>query len=181
MPVHQCWLILVQPSPASVRLLSLFHNPFSNSLVAVSIRAYGAQQFFKTESLKRIDHFTKVGRTSYNLNRWIGIRIDLLGATFTTTLASYLLINRTLNAANIGFSLNMALDFCSTILWVVRLYNDFEVQANRYVPLGLSVYFRIMFIMHTVWNAYSRIWTSTTNLKPQKLGNLRLLGRRAEN
>jgi len=80
--------------------------------------------------LKRIDHFTKVGRTSYNLNRWIGIRIDLLGATFTAALASYLLINRSLNAANIGFSLNMALEFCSMTLWFVRIYNEFEVQAN---------------------------------------------------
>jgi hypothetical protein len=52
-------------------------------------------------------------------------------------LASYLLINRSLNAANIGFSLNMALEFCSMILWLVRLYNEFEVQSNRYV-LGFS-------------------------------------------
>jgi hypothetical protein len=105
-------------------------------LISVSIRAYGAQKFFKTESLKRIDHFTKVARTSYNLNRWIGIRIDLLGSSFTAALASYLLINRTVSAANIGFSLNMALEFCGMIIWLVRWYNDFEVQANRSV-LGL--------------------------------------------
>ncbi|KAF8803435.1 multidrug resistance-associated ABC transporter [Phlegmacium glaucopus] len=96
----------------------------------VSIRAYGAQQSFRTESMKKLNHYVKVSRTSFNLSRWIGIRIDLLGATFTTALASYLLVNRSLNAANIGFSLNMALEFCTTILWLVRLYNDFEVQAN---------------------------------------------------
>ncbi|KAF9480291.1 multidrug resistance-associated ABC transporter [Pholiota conissans] len=96
----------------------------------VSIRAYGAQEAFKKESLKRIDHFLKVSRTSYNLNRWIGIRIDALGATLTAGLASYLLIRRTLSAANIGFSLNMALEFCAMILWLVRCYNEFEVSAN---------------------------------------------------
>ncbi|KAF8885695.1 multidrug resistance-associated ABC transporter [Gymnopilus junonius] len=96
----------------------------------VSIRAYGAQQFFKTESLKRVDRYLRIARTSYNLNRWIGIRIDLLGASFTTALASYLLIRKTLNPANVGFSLNMSLEFCSMILWLVRCYNDFEVQAN---------------------------------------------------
>ncbi|KDR83119.1 hypothetical protein GALMADRAFT_238944 [Galerina marginata CBS 339.88] len=96
----------------------------------ISIRAYGAQQFFKTESLRRIDHYIKISRTSYNLNRWIGIRIDLLGAIFTASLASYLLIHRTLTAANIGFSLSMSLEFCSMILWLVRCYNDFEVEAN---------------------------------------------------
>ncbi|PPQ73481.1 hypothetical protein CVT26_010183 [Gymnopilus dilepis] len=96
----------------------------------VSIRAYGAQQTFKQESLKRIDRYLRISRTSYNLNRWIGIRMDLLGASFTTSLATYLLIRKTLNAANIGFSLNMSLEFCSVILYIVRCYNDFEVEAN---------------------------------------------------
>ncbi|KAF4617299.1 hypothetical protein D9613_006273 [Agrocybe pediades] len=95
-----------------------------------SIRAYGAQQYFRVESLKKIDHYTRVARTSYNLNRWISVRVDLLGATFTTGLASWLLVRRSLSASNIGFSLSSSLDFCSLILWVVRYYNDFEVQAN---------------------------------------------------
>ncbi|KAJ3512976.1 hypothetical protein NLJ89_g3209 [Agrocybe chaxingu] len=95
-----------------------------------SIRAYSAQNPFKVESMKRIDHFTKVARTSYNLNRWIGIRSDLLGAVFTAALATYLLIKRNLNAANTGFSLSQALEFCSAILYLVRSYNDFEVQCN---------------------------------------------------
>ncbi|KDR83062.1 hypothetical protein GALMADRAFT_57261 [Galerina marginata CBS 339.88] len=96
----------------------------------VSIRAYGAQEAFKNESLKQIDHYTKVSRASYDLNRWIGIRIDLLGAVFTATLASYLLISNRLNAANSGFSLTMALEFCGVILWLVRFYNQFEVESN---------------------------------------------------
>lgn len=69
---------------------------------------------------------------TYNLNRWIGIRMDLLGATFTTALASYLIITRKINAANTGFSLNLSLEFCGMILYTVRAYNEFELQANRY-------------------------------------------------
>ena len=134
MLVPLCWLISVLPLLASVSLsISRLFFFLTQPLISVSIRAYGAQKFFKTESLKRIDHFTKVARTSYNLNRWIGIRIDLLGSSFTAALASYLLINRTLSAANIGFSLNMALEFCGMIIWLVRCYNEFEVQANRSV------------------------------------------------
>ena len=83
------------------------------------------------ESMKRIDHYIRVSRTSYNLNRWVGIRIDALGTIFTAALASYLLIHRSVNAANTGFSLNMALDFCSSVLWLVRTYNIFEVESNR--------------------------------------------------
>ena len=35
----------------------------------VSIRAFGAQDTFKTESLHRIDKYTRNARTFYNLNR----------------------------------------------------------------------------------------------------------------
>ncbi|TFK34746.1 multidrug resistance-associated ABC transporter [Crucibulum laeve] len=95
-----------------------------------SIRAYGAEEQFKVESLKRIDHYSRVARISYNLNRWIAVRIDGLGALFTTALASYLVRRRSASSANIGFSLNLAVDFCTMLLWLVRCYNEFEVQAN---------------------------------------------------
>ena len=108
--------------------------PFSLVLMpSVSIRAYGAQQPFTNELMKKIDHYIKVSRASFNLNRWVGIRIDALGATFATALASYLLIRRSISAANIGFSLNMALDFCTLVLWLVRTYNELEVHSNRWV------------------------------------------------
>ncbi|KAF8876201.1 hypothetical protein CPB84DRAFT_1853019 [Gymnopilus junonius] len=55
----------------------------------VSIRAYGAQQAFRLESYKRIDHYTRIARTSWNVNRWVGLRMDFLGAAFTASLAFY--------------------------------------------------------------------------------------------
>jgi hypothetical protein len=97
----------------------------------VSIRAFGAQLLFRKESHRRIDHFTKISRSSYNVNRWIGIRSELLGASFTAALAGYLIAKKTINAANTGFSLNMSIEFCSMIIWLVRCYNEFEVKANR--------------------------------------------------
>ena len=72
---------------------------------------------------------------SYNLNRWIGVRIDALGATFIAALATYLIYGPTAGAGNTGFSLNMAAEFGLYILWLVRIFNDFEVQANRCVDL----------------------------------------------
>ncbi|KJA13742.1 hypothetical protein HYPSUDRAFT_72890 [Hypholoma sublateritium FD-334 SS-4] len=97
----------------------------------VSIRAYGAQIPFKKESLKRIDHYVRIARVSYNLNRWIGIRIDWTGALFIAALAAYLVYGGgTLGASNTGFTLNMCIDFCTMILWWVRIFNQFEVEAN---------------------------------------------------
>jgi hypothetical protein len=83
------------------------------------------------ESMKRINHYTKIARNSNTLNRWISVRMDLLGAIFTSSLAAYLLHNRALSAANTGFSLAMAIEFTHDILWVVYCYNAFEIDSNR--------------------------------------------------
>ena len=102
----------------------------------VSIRAYSAQDMFKQESLDRIDKYSRPARTFYNLNRWISVRIDAIGALFSSGLAAYLVygtgaIHRPGYAAAIGFSLNMAVGFSSMILGWVRVLNDFEVSGNR--------------------------------------------------
>ncbi|KAF9229723.1 P-loop containing nucleoside triphosphate hydrolase protein [Gyrodon lividus] len=95
-----------------------------------SIRAYGAQKAFQEESLDRIDRYSKSARMFYNLNRWICIRIDFIGSLFTTALAAYLVYGSTRDAANVGFSLNMAVGFSSMILFWVRILNDVEVNGN---------------------------------------------------
>ncbi|KAJ3511583.1 hypothetical protein NLJ89_g4015 [Agrocybe chaxingu] len=96
----------------------------------VSIRAYGAQDAFKLESLKRVDYYVRIARISYNLNQWISVRIHFLGAIFTAGLATYLVYARPVGAANTGFSLNMVVEFCTLMLWWVRFLNSLEVEAN---------------------------------------------------
>ncbi|KAK0480768.1 hypothetical protein IW261DRAFT_1474488 [Armillaria novae-zelandiae] len=95
-----------------------------------SIRAYGAQNAFIRESMVRIDKYTRTGRTFYNLNRWIDIRIDVLGGLFSACLAAYLVYFQDIEAFNVGFSLNMAIGVSGLILWWVRCVNQFEVQGK---------------------------------------------------
>ncbi|KII93466.1 hypothetical protein PLICRDRAFT_35686 [Plicaturopsis crispa FD-325 SS-3] len=96
-----------------------------------SIRAYGAQSKFKSESLYRIDRFSRAARMLYNLNRWVSVRVDALGGLFAASLAAYLVYGpKLVSASNTGFSLTMAIGFSSLILWWVRILNDFEVQGN---------------------------------------------------
>ncbi|KAF9483581.1 multidrug resistance-associated ABC transporter [Pholiota conissans] len=96
----------------------------------VSIRAYGAQEAFKNESLQRINKHIRMARVTYNLNRWVALRIDFLGDLFKVGLAAYLVYGKSIGASNTGLSLNMATQFCSTILLFVRIFNDFEVESN---------------------------------------------------
>jgi len=96
----------------------------------VSIRAFGAQSKFGTESLARIDRYTRAARNFYNLNRWVSIRVDILGSLFAAGLAAYLVYIKPTSAGDAGFLINMAVTFTSMLLWVVRILNDFEVQGN---------------------------------------------------
>ncbi|KAE9406279.1 P-loop containing nucleoside triphosphate hydrolase protein [Gymnopus androsaceus JB14] len=96
----------------------------------VSVRAYGVQQRFIEESLTRINYYSRPSRVFYNLNRWIDVRLDLLGNIFSAGLAAYLVYFRGQTASNTGFSLNLAVLFTSSILHYIRIMNDFQIKTN---------------------------------------------------
>ncbi|PBK89773.1 P-loop containing nucleoside triphosphate hydrolase protein [Armillaria gallica] len=98
-----------------------------------SIRAYGAESASIQESPNRIDRYTRTTRAYYNLNRWVDVRADALGALFSASLAAYLVYAQNARAFNVGFSLNMAVGFTSKILFWVRFLNRFEIEGNRYI------------------------------------------------
>ncbi|KAL1726027.1 P-loop containing nucleoside triphosphate hydrolase protein [Schizophyllum commune] len=108
----------------------------------VSIRAYGAQTAMIATSIQRINQHTRAARISFDLQRWITIRMDALGATFSTLLAIYLVYfanTSEIGASSTGFSLNMAVGFSGMILFWVRMMNivegDCELPTNgRYCP-----------------------------------------------
>ena len=102
-----CFLVLLLLLLDSVSTFALTTILDSTFMIA-SLRAYGAQEAFAAESMRRINVYTSAARTSYNLNRWVCIRIDALGALFASGLAVCLVYFQSRGAANTGFSLNMA-------------------------------------------------------------------------
>ncbi|TFK46964.1 multidrug resistance-associated ABC transporter [Heliocybe sulcata] len=134
-----------------------------------SIRAYGAQASFKQESLARIDRYTKCARMFYNLNRWISIRIEGLGALFAASLAAWLVYAQPGGtASNTGFSLTMAVGFSGMILWWVRILNEFEVagisleRIQQYISIEQEP-------KPTEDGAPPAYWPSSGHLKVEKL------------
>jgi len=122
-------------------LVSFSTSPSRNDIFGlsfpVSIRAYGSQAAYSRATYLLIDHYSRTARASWIANRWIGLRIDAIGAAFRAALAHYLIYGRSLSAANAGFSLNMSVAFCTYIFFLIRLYNELEVQANRCVHIPL--------------------------------------------
>ncbi|KZS96558.1 P-loop containing nucleoside triphosphate hydrolase protein, partial [Sistotremastrum niveocremeum HHB9708] len=96
----------------------------------ISIRAYGAQEAFRKESIKRIDNYTRAARTYWNVNRWIGFRMDTLGGIFTGVIAAYVVYWRNLSSGNVGFTLVLMTGFSFQLLMWIRMYNEIEVQGN---------------------------------------------------
>jgi len=86
---------------------------------------------FRLQFLKYLNVSNRYSRTYYILNRWIALRIDMLNTALTTTLGIYLVYWRPTQVANVGFSLAMALGISRAMLVFVRLYNKWELQANR--------------------------------------------------
>ncbi|KAJ7868848.1 P-loop containing nucleoside triphosphate hydrolase protein, partial [Mycena leptocephala] len=107
--------------------LQLFAFGYRDS---ASIRAYALEHAFIAEMQERINHYTRSARVFYNLNRWVAVRLELLGTLFTTALAAYLVYSQKQEASNAGFSLTMTLGFSGMILVWIRCFNDFEVQSN---------------------------------------------------
>ncbi|TCD60867.1 hypothetical protein EIP91_009386 [Steccherinum ochraceum] len=117
-----------ESSKAKAPVLGHFGSAISG---LVSIRAYGAQDAFRKESYKRIDHWLRAEITFWNLNRWVSVRSSVIAGMFAAGLATYLVYGSQVNSASTtGFSLTMAVGFSSMILWFVRLLNMAEVEGN---------------------------------------------------
>jgi ABC-type multidrug transport system fused ATPase/permease subunit len=95
-------------SNAKAPVVAAFNGAFSG---LVSIRAYGAEEMFTAETMKKVDTYTQVSIVFWNLNRWVAVRIQALSAVFAGGLAFYLVYGPSGNdrsASKVGFTLNMA-------------------------------------------------------------------------
>jgi len=95
-----------------------------------SIRAYGAQEALRRESFRRINRYSRAAVLFNDLNRWICIRLDTLGALFVALLAAYLVYGGGISASRTGFSLTMAVAFSGLILWWIRMLNEVQLNGN---------------------------------------------------
>ncbi|EKM56944.1 uncharacterized protein PHACADRAFT_254352 [Phanerochaete carnosa HHB-10118-sp] len=115
-------------STAKAPVLGVFGSAMAG---LASIRAYHAQQTFRNMIHQRVDRYVRAARSFYNVNRWVGIRLDSLGQLFTASLAFYLVYGPlSSNPSLVGFVISQAAGFSELILWLIRLYNEFEVNGN---------------------------------------------------
>jgi ATP-binding cassette, subfamily C (CFTR/MRP), member 1 len=119
------------------RLESISRSPiyahFGESLGGIStIRAFQQQERWAWENEHRVDNNMKAAYPSVHANRWLGIRLELLGALvvfMTATLSILNVVNGgTISAGLIGLTMSYALQITQALNWMVRL--SVEVETN---------------------------------------------------
>ncbi|KAH9932906.1 P-loop containing nucleoside triphosphate hydrolase protein [Fomitopsis serialis] len=119
-----CGYLYINTQLSTKREMSLAQAPVLGHFGA-AMAGLGTQ-----ESYTRIDKFTRAARSFYVLYQWIAIRVDALAALFTTGLGIYLIYGPPQNPSAIGFSLNMAVQFSSLIIWWIKLSNELQISGT---------------------------------------------------
>jgi len=63
-------------------------------------------------------------------NRWMGLRMSLVGALFGVTVSSTILLVPSISASLAGFALAFSLEYTGAIIWTLRHYASLELDFN---------------------------------------------------
>ncbi|KAL9643005.1 hypothetical protein ABK040_010696 [Willaertia magna] len=105
---------------------------FNETLTGVStIRAYKKQVEFTEDYNNLLDVNNVTSICQFSVTRWLGIRIEFLGAVIIASSALFCLFGRgSLNAAMAGLSLTYGLNFTSVASRFVRIFSETEARMN---------------------------------------------------
>ncbi|GCB62275.1 hypothetical protein scyTo_0014473, partial [Scyliorhinus torazame] len=120
------------------RLDSITKSPvfshFSETLGGLTtIRAYKHEDKFFQQILNKIDYNNVAYLYLNTVNRWLGMRLDLIGASIVFASALCSLLTATLGylpAGLVGLAILYALKMSTYLNWCVREFADMEMQMN---------------------------------------------------
>lgn len=121
------------------RLVSSSQSPvfsqFADDMAGIQIiRArQGIPQSFANLLASRLRGYNRASEANYNLNRWVAMRVDVVTA-IVTVLAGIIAISKIgiIPAGLVGFSLTNASGLSTSILYMVRMLNDLEVEMQSF-------------------------------------------------
>lgn len=63
-------------------------------------------------------------------NRWVGLRLSVVGAGFTIFVGAFIIGLRQIDASLAGFVLSFALTYNGNVIWSLRRYASTELNMN---------------------------------------------------
>jgi len=129
----------------SVSKSPIFNN-FSETLQGLSsVRAFGKQSLFYSNNLKNIDANSRNYFMLHAANRWLSVRLEVIGAILTLSLGVFLIYIRfeisksasdqkgtygASEAALAGLALSYMSEILNTLNWGVRQVSEVETRLN---------------------------------------------------
>ncbi|XP_039950445.1 multidrug resistance-associated protein 1 isoform X2 [Bactrocera tryoni] len=123
----------VASSRQLMRLESVSRSPiythFNETITGVTtIRAYSVQDRFIDESDNRVDKNQVCKYPSLIANRWLAIRLEMVGNLIILFAALFAVLNGQSNAGLVGLSVSYSLQVTQTLNWLVRMSSDIETN-----------------------------------------------------
>ncbi|KAF4443547.1 hypothetical protein F53441_11402 [Fusarium austroafricanum] len=104
---------------------------FNAALAGVStIRGYKKTQVYIDRMYEKLDSWCLITSYMWLVNRWMGLRMGLIGTLFSTIVGIIVIVSPSMDAALAGFTLSFAMDFAESILWTIRNYAGMELNMN---------------------------------------------------
>ena len=109
---------------------SPIYSHFSESISGQStIRAYNEKNRFTVDSETKVDHNQAISYMSICANRWLGVRLEIVGSFVVLAAALFAVLAReTIDEAIVGLSITYALQISSLMSFFVRMTT--EVETN---------------------------------------------------
>jgi len=126
--------IYVNTSRQLKRLESISRSPiyshFGETIQGAStIRAFGLQHQFITESEEKVDTNQVCYYPSIIANRWLAVRLEYIGNFITFAAALFAILSPdAVGPADVGLVISYALNVTQTLNWLVRMTSDVETN-----------------------------------------------------
>ncbi|KAJ3094386.1 hypothetical protein HDU97_008125 [Phlyctochytrium planicorne] len=117
---------------------SPIYSMFSETLVGAStIRAYGAEQRFQSENMRRLNTNHRAYYYLWASNRWLGVRISTVAGLVICVSASITVFSRNLIGPELaGIALIWSLNFSDYLIWLIRVHAQLEMSLNAVERVG---------------------------------------------
>lgn len=104
---------------------------FGATLTGVAtIRAFGLTDSYITKMFDRIDLYAQRTFYVWLFNRWIGLRLSMIGSAFAVLVGLSVVAVKSIDASMAGFAMSFALNYTGNVIWTLRRYANMELDMN---------------------------------------------------
>ncbi|PGH14692.1 hypothetical protein AJ79_02858 [Helicocarpus griseus UAMH5409] len=107
------------------------YEQFGTALTGLTtIRAFGKVPTYIDRMFTKIDRHAQAYWHLWLFNRWLGFRLNTVGAIFAVITAALVLSIKGIDASLAGFALSFAMQYTSAIAYALREYTSIELNMN---------------------------------------------------